>query len=36
MQDTDFIKSGFGSYPPTQGLPELRTAISSYLHAVTN
>ena len=33
MQDTDFIKSGFGSYPPTKGLPELRTAISSYLHS---
>ena len=33
MQDTDFIKSGFGSYPPTKGLPELRKAISSYLHS---
>ncbi len=33
MQDTDFIKSGFGSYPPTKGLPELRIAISSYLHS---
>ncbi len=33
MQETDFIKSGFGSYPPTKGLPELRRAISSYLHS---
>ena len=31
MKDKDFIRQGFGSYPPTKGLPELRLAISAFL-----
>jgi N-succinyldiaminopimelate aminotransferase len=30
MQDKELIKEGFGTYPPTKGLPELRSAISDF------
>ena len=31
MNDESFIRLGFGAYPPTKGLPELRQAITGYL-----
>jgi N-succinyldiaminopimelate aminotransferase len=31
-QQSDLIKRGFGAYPPTKGLPELREAISTFIN----
>lgn len=31
LQDPDLIRRGYGAYPPTKGLPELREAISGFL-----
>lgn len=30
-REEDLIRQGFGAYPPTKGLPELRTAIADFL-----
>ncbi|MGK0470557.1 MAG: N-succinyldiaminopimelate aminotransferase [Candidatus Azotimanducaceae bacterium] len=30
-RDTDLIKRGFGAYPPTKGLPELRESIAAFI-----
>jgi N-succinyldiaminopimelate aminotransferase len=32
MSQKDFIRDGFGAYPPTKGRPELREAIADFLH----
>lgn len=31
LSSPDFIRQGFGAYPPTRGLPELRSAIAGFL-----
>jgi N-succinyldiaminopimelate aminotransferase len=31
MQEGDIIRRGFGTYPPTRGLPELRESIAEFL-----
>ena len=32
LQREDLIRRGFGTYPPTKGLPELRGAIADFIN----
>ena len=31
LQDPSLIRRGFGTYPPTKGTPELRSAIAAFI-----